>query len=67
VVSACLGFLHEPFLLILVLVVFMGEVATGNDLQATEDHGYDVTCLRYKSTMGQSGVNATTKKSWICN
>jgi hypothetical protein len=51
VVPACLSFALEPPLLVFVLVVFMGKVAPGDDLQAAEDHGYDVTWLRYEAAI----------------
>jgi hypothetical protein len=56
VVSACLGLALEPPLLVLVLVVFMGKIAPGDDLQAAKDHGYDVTRACYKGAIWQSSA-----------
>jgi hypothetical protein len=42
-VSLILSLLFCPFLLVLVLVVLMAEVAGSHDLQAAEDH--DVTVI----------------------
>jgi hypothetical protein len=56
VVPACLGLALEPPLLVLVLVVFMGKVAPGDDLQAAKDHGCDVTRACYKGAIWQSSA-----------
>jgi hypothetical protein len=56
VVPACLGLTLKPPLLVFVLVVFMGKVASGDDLQAAKDHGYDVTRACYKCAIWQSSA-----------